>query len=521
MNEDKYFMDISSSSIFQTLDISYNGTRTLPIDLSGNNTFYSTFNLQGGGYPVNGTIAAFYLKSNYQNPIPTPPQTFDVYSPSSTYNNIAQLESALNTLFATYQDNDNQLPLSGSNISLTINNNSTVSCVLQINIDKILTQNDYTMVISDLSSNNPYNVINYIDVSNTNYTNTSWYKDFKFKDISYNNGFIDLSLFKNINSSITTFSGETAIGISTFIPYLNYDVYKQFFIVPQTDGITDTTNSNIISYTLKNSQYTKNQIIEEINTFFNTNPFTIGSSISIIEQNGKENIKIRLNVDKTFKAYDYKLVFYSPYNIPVCSNYNFLKFTTWDTCLGWILGFKKQTYYYLSNNWNYTTNSAELTGDSVLSVFLYNSFIIVLDDYTHNHLNDGLITIAKGQQNYQDNTIPTTYESIIQGSISTQQNYAFNQELNSQTPAQNIYSPGIYLKDVFGIIPMDTSTLTNNQIFIQSAATLQDQNRIYFGPVNIYRMGISLYTDRGQIIDLNGADWSFQMIAEQLYTPTI
>jgi len=521
MTDDKYFMDISNSNnfLYNTLKINNPGATT--IDLSNSNVFNSTFPLQGGGYRPfnNGPIATFYLKPAYKN-ISNPPQSIILSGTyGTTYQTIAQLETGLNTLFSSYQDSDNQSPLTGSNISLIIDNGN-VYCNLKIIVDKIITQKDYTMVISDLSRNNPQRVINYIDTSNSNYHSTTWYTNLTFQDASLNNGFIDLSQYNNNISSYTTFSGTNAIGNSIFQPYLNYPVYKQFFIVPQSSGITDPTNSNYLSYTLKNSSYTKDQLIQEINTFFNTNPFTIGSSISIIQQNGKETIKFRLNIEKTFKAYDYQIVFYSPYNILNCRKNNNLNFTTWDTCLGWILGFKKQTQYPLSNNWNYSTNSAQLTGDSVLSVFLYNSFIIVIDDYTHNHLNDGLVTIARGAQNYQENTTPTTYRSIIQPVVSTQQNYGLNQELNSQTPVQNIYSPGIYLKDVFGIIPMDTSTLTNNQIFVQIASTLQDQNRIYFGPVNIYRMGISLYTDRGQIIDLNGADWSFQMIAEQLYTPT-
>ena len=524
MTDNKYYMDISNNNnfLYKELDISYNGSQYIPIDLSNNNIFYSRFVLQGGGYIpfINGPIATFYLKSDYKN-ILTPPLSIILSGDSSTtYQTISQLENGLNTLFSTYQDSDNQTPLSGSNISLTINNDSTVSCILTINIDKILTQNDYEMVISDLSSNNPYDVINYIDTSNNNYTNTTWYNDFAFKDISFNNGFITLSQYKNNENSYNTFSGSTAIGNSIFTPYLNYDVYKQFFIVPQTSGITDVNNDNVISYTLMNSSYTKNQLIQEINDFLDTNIFTKGSSFSIIDKNGKENIQIRLNIDKTFKAYDYNLIFYSPYNTRICSKYNNTNFTTWDTCLGWILGFKNQPQYLLSNNWDYNTNSAIIISDSVLSIYLYNSFTIVLNDYTHNHLNNGLVTISKKSQNYQDNTIPTKYQSVNQLAVSSQQNYSINEQLNSQTPAQNIYSPGVYLNDVFGIIPLDTSSLTNNQIYIQIASTLQDQNRIYFGPVNIYKMSISLYTDRGQIINLNGSDWSFQIIAEQLYTPT-
>jgi hypothetical protein len=46
---------------------------------------------------------------------------------------------------------------------------------------------------------------------------------------------------------------------------------------------------------------------------------------------------------------------------------------------------------------------------------------------------------------------------------------------------------------------------------------LTNQQRVYFGPVNISRLSIQLINDRGDIVDLNGADWSFSFIFEQLY----
>jgi len=46
---------------------------------------------------------------------------------------------------------------------------------------------------------------------------------------------------------------------------------------------------------------------------------------------------------------------------------------------------------------------------------------------------------------------------------------------------------------------------------------LQNQERVYFGPVNIRRMTVRLVSDRGNVIDLNGSDWTFSLIAEQLY----
>jgi hypothetical protein len=52
---------------------------------------------------------------------------------------------------------------------------------------------------------------------------------------------------------------------------------------------------------------------------------------------------------------------------------------------------------------------------------------------------------------------------------------------------------------------------------VEFGGTLQQQERLYFGPVNIRRMNITLLNDHGEVVDLNGANWSFSFICEQLY----
>ena len=49
---------------------------------------------------------------------------------------------------------------------------------------------------------------------------------------------------------------------------------------------------------------------------------------------------------------------------------------------------------------------------------------------------------------------------------------------------------------------------------------MQNQERLYFGPVNIRKMTIQLLNDRGDLVDLNRSDWSFSFICEQLYKST-
>jgi hypothetical protein len=64
---------------------------------------------------------------------------------------------------------------------------------------------------------------------------------------------------------------------------------------------------------------------------------------------------------------------------------------------------------------------------------------------------------------------------------------------------------------------LKVSTQNNNTDYIEFGGTLQNQERLYFGPVNIRRMSIQLLNDRGETVDLNGSNWSFSFVCEQLY----
>jgi hypothetical protein len=54
-------------------------------------------------------------------------------------------------------------------------------------------------------------------------------------------------------------------------------------------------------------------------------------------------------------------------------------------------------------------------------------------------------------------------------------------------------------------------------VYVDYGGTLQNQERSYFGPVNISKLGIKLVSNRGDVIDLNGSNWSFSFMVEQLY----
>jgi len=99
--------------------------------------------------------------------------------------------------------------------------------------------------------------------------------------------------------------------------------------------------------------------------------------------------------------------------------------------------------------------------------------------------------------------------------------YTISEIANSRgTTYDNVneqYGFGPFVKDVFGFIPIKTANLSNGDTYVEFGGTLQNQERQYFGPVNISRMAVRLLSDKGDVINLNGSNWSFSLIAEQLY----
>ena len=85
--------------------------------------------------------------------------------------------------------------------------------------------------------------------------------------------------------------------------------------------------------------------------------------------------------------------------------------------------------------------------------------------------------------------------------------------------SSKVYGATPFVSDVFGVIPLKLSGKNNGETIVEFGGTLQNQERQYFGPVNIGRMSVKLVSDRGNVVDFNNANWSFSLICEQLYKP--
>jgi len=318
-----------------------------------------------------------------------------------------------------------------------------------------------------------------------------------------------------------------------------------------------------ITLTIPPATYTINTLCNAINSAFNNEPRLYGSKIIQFQEESELFTKIILYINDIYTTKDYNIVFYDPVSFVKCyAGSRSVQNTTWDSTLGWILGFRDYTqyslnisnrksnndgfYYYLNSIngkyiYNETTDSLSnlltnvsinIEGDTTVSTNLYNYFLISLDDYIQNHLNDGLVTITRKETalSLPDYSYATTQicdpitntltSSITQqadsNNLSNKQLYSLNQSIYSQQNAIKTYSPGPFIKDLFGFIPIKPPS-KNGDYYIEFGGSLQNQERLYFGPVNIRKMSIQLLNDRGDVVDLNNTNWSFSFICEQLY----
>jgi hypothetical protein len=528
--------DLSSTIILSGLGVlssifDLSGGGNDEYDMQTANVFTSQFDttdISNSPYTIDTSYIAF-LAIAFDPAVDTPyygrsfrhgstvPFGYLIQSPTTrTYNTINELVSAINTQFNLFPD------LSGT--ALTINNISTTRYNASLRV-----------------------------VVNQRYNQDTWYKNLKISrqmiDASWN-----LSNIAELSYSSSNASGSVALGIKgeSIIVQKAFEcnaTNNTFELIPYEEGVISTNNNLIFTLPLKNTDgttitYTRARLLDEINNQFLVTAAS-ESKISIITSDtGVEYTKFRITVNKEYTSKDYRIVYYDPYSFVKCfSGVNSVRNVTWDTTLGWILGYRLSTIYYLSD---YTsTRTVTITGDTSISTNLFNYFLITLDDYNQNHLNDGLVTVTAkdtdiplpsyaNRTNYTCDPVTkeltynteqrTDYSKLTQNQI-----YSLNQVANSKNTSTNQvtagevstknYGSGPFAKDVFGIIPLKLAGLQNGSSFVEFGGTLQNQERIYFGPVNIHRMSVKLLSDRGNVVDLNGANWSFSLVCEQLYRP--
>jgi hypothetical protein len=456
-------------------------------------------------------------------------------------NTLTDLVQSINTLFQNFTDNNNNNILAGSSINLNLNTSNTdylsVDCSLNMVMNKTLTNKDYAIEF-----------LNYKDGDGNK--KDTWSKnlliDVSYVDISY--GLINSYDLSSIN--INTIINEAFITgtkqIETISITLNNNTNKLTFVAYDNGTIYNDVIITIPVYAPDGStqiSYSRDVLIKTINSLL-SKTIAAGTTFGTITTSSNVTyVTLRPNINLIYTPNNYNLVFYDTISFVKCYvGATSVKNTTWDTTVGWILGFRNNSEYDLSQ-FTLGTNGISIIGDTGVCTNLFNYFLLCIDDYVQNHLNDGLVTVTTTETSiplpsyadrtnftcdpttrsltYNNNLNDTNHSKLTQNQI-----YSLTQIANSKNATSSNLTKGVsnasfgngpFVQDVFGLIPMKTAGLQPGSSYVEFGGTLQNQERVYFGPVNIHRMTVKLVTDRGDLVDLNEVNWSFSLLCEQLY----
>jgi len=564
------FYDIGSNKVRMSFDILTSFDQTdYELDITGSFLGKTPFSIGSTISITDPTLNVFTTSTSYgtfpftitssNNKIVVKPKTlrgnstvpaYTITFLEGTYTSL-RLAAAVNNAFCTIQgEND------GANPPVSLNGLNMVQTKLEY--DDNGTDYDWTftyVIVNKMSAQN-YKVI--FEDTGTAYpdndggTGTSWKSYLGFTDTSYNlissieNNYTsqviaDEDVYVDPNKTITINASNNSF---LFSPYSTIK------------GLYAQDNSSEIHIVVPNGTYGVYQLYNELNNIFNLTSETNGTLMySNFDAGGNESTVLQININKVFSAEDYELVFFDENETELQCNLakntpGTSGTTTWDVSIGWLMGFRTYPKYQLSptnplnslyvtsNKYTYnsTTNVITLTGDSCVDMRVYKNLYLIIDDFTQNHLNDGLITGIRKNPNADPsayssratrtcNPITDRNQSSIFNAdqpgmgLTENQLYAANviAEENMLYQTKRIYSDPPYVKDMFGLIPLKLGTLTHGAIITESGGFLQDSTRTYFGPVNITKMNIKLLNDHGEVLDLNGANWSFSLTCEYLY----
>jgi hypothetical protein len=507
-------MDLSNSFLHDRFKLPLY-VADLTADISGSSVSSSSYTV----LTTNNTVS-FYPKSGYGLSSRTP---FVMTFPAGYYENTTDLTNMIIDTITSFTDEDGEKIFSQSTLTYIFDlfDNNNLLITLSIKMKKTITERDYDIYFYDVSATKNY-----------------WVDDFKF-DLSYN-----LDDYQTNDDTVyySQITGNSNIDVVYFVIGVSNDTFS---LPAVAEGVYCLTDVNDIVYTLPHGQYSQEQLMDKINYLLNANSLTAGSQLY---KTTAGYMKFRFYVNKLYTARDYRIVYYDLYSFTKCinvANGTGSVNATWDTTLGWLLGFHSYKEYALDENtggdytkntyyYDASTNIVTLTGDTVLITNQINYLLIILNDYNQSHLNNSLVTVVGGESTTQTNSYanfykcsatganvaaglgvnPVSYNSLTQNQIYAQQQIELT---NANISTQNVFTTGPNTKDIFAMIPMKTTGMSSGQVYTEFGGSLQNQTREYFGPVNIQRISVSLLSNLGSQIDLNGADWSFTIIAEQLY----
>jgi len=311
------------------------------------------------------------------------------------------------------------------------------------------------------------------------------------------------------NANTTDYSFELTETLTnvTSISLYSVEIPYSWYTFDESYG-TNIFKIDDIEFKILSGNYSPESLVTEINRVIN-----LDISCELIPCCGKIMFKNKSSKDVSIKFFSETDIAFT--NAKVNNN------------LGWLLGFRKEGILLYGNS--------DISGDSPLDIWGTRYIFMLLDDYNNNQSSKALIGITKADNSILPTTITEPVNKVLQGSnsndISIQQNTTLKTIPNNILEAENLKNNDRNKKlkprysspansNYFAKIPIKISRNWKDNYsapFIEFSGQIQKNKREYFGPINIKKMKVTLLDDKGNILNINGLDWSFSLQTTHVY----
>ena len=476
------------------------------VDTSYNNPEFQIDVSQNATYTTDNSLC---LIIKPKNGIPISPDlSFNIYLPPDTsYNN-----STLAEAIATSLSNFSTTATTTSGSSCNYPENTKISFHMKL-IDALLID-DFDVTFIDDTANTWEN---YLDISENVIIDMS--------------GAINPATIKGSSPlDVNTLTLHDDNNILMFRPNSNITNDTLTLVLPITDS-----SDNPIKYTPETLIAELNKQLEIQKTQRGEN-ITENSYFTLISKNGTYYTQMYININQDHESQDYSIIFYTDSSNCVADerkDYN----ASLNT-LGASLGYDK-IIYNLSDLDPSTDGSIEILAENQISLNPDQYFLLSLDDYTQSYTNGNIVTAIDNETDNiaiprsslytlslnnnncqerisgitQNNQIMTQYQFYAAQTTLEQYENDITSLLNTKKNGYTNQLNKSNVNNILAVINLKENTTTVDGESYLSAAELSE-TREYNGPVNISRLSVKLLDSKGNILDLNGRNWSFVLKCE-------
>ena len=528
------YTDIS----FGTTSVSYNNEKktTITVDISkhyGENVYKMIYNptiiTDDNNEPINQTVFdylgltqnVYNFSSIYSLDISNDESTTYYLDSSNNYFDIIQYVPE--TSEYTYNDISNITIIQSYRITLTLPIDvSYTRFELQDNLNTVILSNEFLsnsgMLLLSTSDNQSKYYLNIQLNRNTtsNLQNNKIVVVFPTNSIWTSDNTNSAFYFKNSINELNIITSDNPI--QSDIEIIITENNNIIMLKPNSNNVKDT-----LFVTLTPGTYTSSELVEEITAKLQTAHTPRGYNIakdSYFKINNNYT-EVYININQVYTSKDYTLLF-SEDLTDCCSN-------NVSSTLGVKMGFEFKAY----DLGEYTTTNVQITSENILQINQNQYFYLSLNDYTNNGIKSTVFANIQSQPDLHKDTIRSKRKDNLQNCVSiisflfndesflTEKELYSAQSLLEEYNTINIknlietrktkYTNGFNSSSLNNILITIPNILNNSETYIEME--LQSGNdRIYTGNVNLSKFTIKLLDSFGNIVDLNGGNFSLQLI---------